>query len=156
LPTRESSPTLPSASRAVPAAGDRRVAPRQPEIWKFDVRSELRQLDRLRPRNRRQLAALQDEHAIRILGEHASAGAPRPFVVAGETRDRLRPVRHDLVRAEQILAALLARHGGKTQRLPALRQDAAEHRQRCDHHRHDDEDDESRSASTHVWSPMQA
>ena len=57
-----------------------------------------------------QLAALEDEDAVRALGEHALSRAPRPRFVAGQRRQRLRPWR-DVVRTEDILSALFARHG---------------------------------------------
>ena len=41
----------------------------------------------------RQLAAHQHEHAIRTLGEDALHRAPGPLLVAGQLRQRLRPVR---------------------------------------------------------------
>ena len=101
----------------------------------------------------RQLAALQDEHAVRALGEHALPRAPRPLLVARQARERLRPVRHDLVRAENILTALLARDGREPRFLPVLRRDAAECRHCRRHHRHGHENRESPSTWTHVSPP---
>src|SRR4029077_14472078 len=60
----------------------RRVAPRQAPYREFGVRAELRQLDLFGPLDVRQFAALQDEHAVGALREHALARAPRPLLVA--------------------------------------------------------------------------
>src|SRR5262249_11792093 len=101
-------------------AGDGRVAPGQTEIRELDVGPELRQFDRLRPRDVRQLAAAQAEAPIRVFSEDALPRAPRPLLVAGQAGNRLGPVRDDVVRAEDVLAAGLARHGGKPDILPRL------------------------------------
>ncbi len=101
----------------------------------------------------RQLAALQDEHAVRALGEHALPRAPGPLLVAGQARERFRPVRHDLVRAENVLTALLARDGREPRFLPVLRRDAAECRHGRRHHRHGHKNRESPSTWTHVSPP---
>src|SRR5258705_6768965 len=100
----------------------RRVTPRETTDWELDVRTELRQLDRLRPLNIRQQPALQDEYAIRRLGEGEFTRAPRPLFEPGQRADWLRPVRDDVVGAERILAALFTGDGGKrTPRLPLQR-----------------------------------
>ena len=88
----------------------RGVAPRQPSDREFDVRPELRQLDLFRSLEIRELAPLQDEDAVRALGEHALPGSPRPLLVAGQGRQRFRPVGHGLVRPEDVLPAFLAGH----------------------------------------------
>src|SRR5439155_1703781 len=74
-------------------AGRCRIAKGQPADGEFDVRAELRELDLLRPLDVGQFPALQDEDTVRALGEHALPGAPRPLLVARQTRDRLRPLR---------------------------------------------------------------
>ena len=132
-------------------AGRCRIAKGQPADGEFDVRAELRELDLLRPLDVGQFPALQDEDTVRALGEHALPGAPRPLLVARQTRDRLRPVRHDVVRAEHVLATLLARHGREPGFGPRL---SLNGRQATDdqnhHHRDDDDRHNQRGAFAHA------
>ena len=99
----------------------RRVAPRQAADREHDARP-----DPLvpRPLDRRQLAALQHEHAVRVLREHALAGAERPALVARQRRQVLRPALLRHVRPPDVLAALLTRNGGEPRLRTGLRRHA--------------------------------
>src|SRR4029453_11394969 len=63
--------------------------------------------------DRRQFTAFQHEDAIGAFGEDTLHRAPGPVLVAGQLRERLRPVRHDLVGAAQrIEPTLISSDGG--------------------------------------------
>ena len=90
-----------------------RVAPRQSRERKLHVRTDLGKQPRLRTRDLRQLAAAEQIHAIRALGEDAARAAIRPLLVAGERAEILRPPFDHLVRARDVLRADGVRHGGE-------------------------------------------
>ena len=85
---------------------DRRIAKRRLRHREGQARTDARIRHFLRPFEQRQLAAHQDEDAVRRLGKDALHRAPRPLLVAGQLRQRLRPVLGDRVRSGLILAAL--------------------------------------------------
>ena len=79
---------------------------------------------RLRPREVRQLAAREQVHAIRVLGEDALRRAGGPLLVARQRADILRPARHDFVRARDSCAPMApgtARNAGAGRRAGADR-----------------------------------
>ena len=89
------------------------AAPRQAADGELHARSKLWEQ---RGRNFfevRQLSACDEIHAIRAFGEDALRRSPGPVRMPGQCADILRPVRHDVVRAEQVLATNLTRHGSK-------------------------------------------
>ena len=116
---RRASPDLHPLRRILArAAGPRRrrrvrVAPRQPGEGKLHVRTDLGKQPRLRTRDVRQLAAAEQIHAIRALGEDAARASICPLLVAGQRAEILRPPRDDFVRPRDILRADGVRHGGK-------------------------------------------
>src|SRR5207247_1081443 len=91
-------------------AGRRRIPPGEPTDREFNVRPQLRKLDLLGPLEPWQLPPLQEEDAVRALGEDVLPCAPRPLFVARSFVERLRPVRNDFVTSENVLATPLARH----------------------------------------------
>ncbi len=105
-----------SAVRAVELswwAGRRGVAPRQAADGKPEARPKLREVDFLWAFDVRQFAALQDEDAVRALGENAFARSPGPLFISGQCRQGLRPGRVHVVGPEDVLHAFLSRDGGK-------------------------------------------
>ena len=94
-------------------AGRRGVAPRQTSDGKTDARTQFCQFDFFGSLNVRQLAALQDEDAIRILGEDPFRGTPSPLLISRQRRKRLRPIWIDIIGAENILTTDLPRDSGE-------------------------------------------
>src|SRR5437879_6424776 len=87
----------PRRARWARRAGGRRIAPGQPADGKLNARPKLRKLDLLRPVDGRQFTALQDEDAVRVLGEDILPGSPGPLFMARYRGQGLRPVRNDVV-----------------------------------------------------------
>src|SRR5262249_15436190 len=104
---------------------------RETTDWELDVRTELRQLDRLRPLDIRQEAALQDEYAVRRLREDELPRAPRPVGQLGQRADWLRPVGNDVVGAERILATFFAGYRPGPRPAPARGGGSRDPRPRC-------------------------
>src|SRR5581483_5044922 len=71
-------------------------------------------LARFRPADFGDLAAAQQEDAVRALDVAAVAGAPRPLLVARQAADIFGPVVDNLIRAKSILPAFLSGDGGET------------------------------------------
>ena len=109
--------------RARGAAGrrarDGRAPDRQAEHGVLEARRDVAQALRRGPLDGGQLAALQHEHAVGALREHALRRAVGPAVVARQLRERLRPVGDDGVVAERVLAAFAAREDRASSCAPA-------------------------------------
>src|SRR5208283_4385132 len=107
-------PSVPSVAALITGARERThrsVAKRR--LWnrEGEARAKLRDGRFFGTFQIRKLAAHQNEHAIRILGEDALHGAVGPLFVAFQLGERLWPVGDDFVRAGYILPALLLGDG---------------------------------------------
>ncbi len=76
---------------------------------------EIRNWRVLRPRQRRQFPALNDEDPVRVLGEDAFYRAPGPLFVSGQRSEGFRPVGDHLVGTGDVLSAFFAGYGRETE-----------------------------------------
>ena len=79
------------------------AAPGNAANWKLNARADVRKPSDLRSWQVWQLAARNEVHAIRVLGEDALSRAPRPLVVPGKCADVLRPPLDDFVWTHVVL-----------------------------------------------------
>jgi hypothetical protein len=91
-------------------AGGRGITPWKASDRKHHAGPQLGQPHRFRPAEIRQFAALEDEDAIGALRKDALSRAERPPFVPFDGREIFGPVGDDVVRAKNVLPALLTRH----------------------------------------------